>query len=175
MAYPKEIKGEGVEWYKIWYLIEPIVKDKKGLDLGCGAKKIPGSIGVDFRNGPQVDVVGDVSKRDFITSFDEKFDYVFSSHLIEDYPPIHAYEICAMWVNYLLKDGGLFILYVPQKGAYKGNNLNHKWEFNIGDMERLFINLNLKRILVYYENHVFPNLYGILGVARKEMSRNAEV
>ena len=62
----------------------------------------------------------------------------------------------------------MLVLYVPQKYAYKGCNVAHEGEFNIGDMERLLNNLNLFKVLIYYENYINPKWYGILGIGMKK-------
>lgn len=55
----------------------------KILDVGCGPhKKIPGSIGLDVRSAPHVDVVHDLNVYPYPFEANE-FDYIEMSHIIE--------------------------------------------------------------------------------------------
>jgi hypothetical protein len=72
----------------------------------------------------------------------------------------------ARWLM-MLRSGGYFIVYVPQKDAYKGVNLAHKDEFEKGDLEWLFAILNVELISIEYENEKDKNKYSILGIGKK--------
>src|SRR5437879_9682166 len=102
---------EGNESGKIHDRIAPFVSGK-GVDLGCGlwrlqVPKTPNNdwcLGVDgsyFAHGEQVGVNWDLTKLDIFT--DEIFDYVYSSHTLEDmdYPAAVLKE----WWR-ILKPGG---------------------------------------------------------------------
>ena len=159
------------ETQKISWVLEKITEKKQGLDLGCGKWKLPNSIGMDLRSNSSVDLLIDVSDEDFWmkvehSGFPLKYDFIFSSHLLEDFILEDQIRISKMWIKGL-KDDGLFIAYVPQKGAYKGVNLNHKREFERGYIEDLFEILNLETVLLFYENAWKDALYGILGIGRK--------
>jgi hypothetical protein len=53
------------------------------LDLGCGPnRKMPGSIGLDKRPAPHVDVVHDLNAYPYPFA-DDEFDYIEMSHIIE--------------------------------------------------------------------------------------------
>lgn len=57
------------------------------LDVGCGTKKTPGSLGVDWHPFPGVDVVHDLTVTPW--PFDaDAFDLVICSHIIEHVPDI---------------------------------------------------------------------------------------
>src|SRR5258708_40221482 len=83
--------SQGNETSKIHDRIAPFVPGR-GLDLGCGywKLKVPKTgkdfcLGVDMAyhgQAPDVDVNCDVTKLDLFA--DESFDYVYSSHTLED-------------------------------------------------------------------------------------------
>jgi hypothetical protein len=162
-------KGEGVEWQKVWHILEPIVKGKIGLDMGCGVRKLPGSLGVDYRSLPSVDIVADAASEHLLSTIkaESQFDYVFSSHLIEDYYEQDQIEMCIRWRRYL-KLGGLLILYVPESGQYKGVNVEHKHEHVLESLEWLINCVELELVASYQESAFNPNMYGLLGIGRRQ-------
>jgi len=68
------------------------------LDLGCGAAKTPGAVGIDIRPGAGVDIVHDLNKFPWPLD-DNRFDTVICSHVLEhlaDLPAVMAelHRIC---------------------------------------------------------------------------------
>lgn len=57
------------------------------IDLGCGENKIPGTIGVDFREMNGVDIVQNLTIFPWLSIPDKAADIVMSSHLIEHINP----------------------------------------------------------------------------------------
>ena len=53
------------------------------LDIGCGARKLEGSIGVDYRPYEGVDVVFDLNSRRGWPFADDTFEYIYANHIIE--------------------------------------------------------------------------------------------
>ncbi len=160
--------GEPAESEKVYCMIERLVKDKKGLDIGCGGWKILGSKGIDIREGV-ADYIGDVTKGlANILQYKRKirYDYIFSSHLLEDFEEPIQYELLKDWIDHI-KPGGLLILYVPQKGKYKGYNIAHRREFEKGDLEEMLTTLNLKITDAWYESESDSGGYSILMVGEK--------
>src|SRR6266852_1539900 len=108
---------EGNETAKVRDRIAPFVTGR-GLDLGCGfwKLKVPKTgkdfcLGVDMAyhgTAPDVDVNCDVTNLDLFTS--ESFDYIYSSHTLEDMPYPEA--VLKEWWR-LIKPGGRLILYLP--------------------------------------------------------------
>jgi ADP-heptose:LPS heptosyltransferase len=95
-----------------------------GVDIGCRDDKIkPDAVGFDKDHYPHaVDVVGDARKVQ--AHFKPgQFDYVFSSHCLEDIADTDA--TLRGWLS-ILKKGGNIILQVPHPKLYKGCNLDHK-------------------------------------------------
>lgn len=88
------------------------------LDIGCGQKKLPGSVGIDFSEMSDADVVLDLNN-DSLPYKDGQVQYIYTSHCLE-----HLTEAGFMWImsemyRVLRHDGKLFIS-VP----YFTNTLN---------------------------------------------------
>jgi len=81
----------------------------KILDLGCGATKYPGAVGIDQLQLPGVDIVHDLEK--FPYPFPEdSFDKIVARNLLEHLPDTVA---VFREVHRLLKPGGTFYFEVP--------------------------------------------------------------
>ena len=138
-----------------------------GLDLGCGPDKIhPEALGVDVAPFPGVNYVLDV--RDLYPFKKQTFDYVFSSHTLEDLEdPLDALK---EWSR-VLKSGGLLILYLPHKDLYpnlgqEGSNPAHKNDF-VEQTIIDFLGLIGKFRILVTERRDEENEYSFLIVARK--------
>ena len=96
-----------------------------GLDLGFGGDKVqPSAIGVDLPvpythvgNDP-VQLGGDARK--LVWFRDEVLDYVYSSHLLEDFPAEQTRTIVMEWLR-VLKVGGHLVLYQPDEQVYRAH------------------------------------------------------
>lgn len=117
MSYRKDMP-EGDETSKVHDRIAPFVTGH-GVDIGCGGwpLKVKKSrenscLGVDGGFSEfacaHTDVISDVSDLSMFT--DESFDYVYSSHTLEDLPYTEA--VLMEWWR-LVKVGGNLILYLP--------------------------------------------------------------
>ena len=120
--------------------VRPLVIDfckGYGCDIGFGGDKIKAdAVGIDFPNpyantgADKVDIGCDVIKED-IPVADNTFDYVYSSHLIEDFEDTAAG--LKKFIR-ILKDGGTLILVFPDQQVYEAHcrktgqalNLYHK-------------------------------------------------
>jgi len=102
----------------------------QGVDLGCGWSKIRiDAIGVDLLC-PDAELKMDARLLDQFP--DEHFDYVFSSHLLEEIENTEA--TLREWLRILKKDGNL-VLYQADKDAYyplghSNCNKAHKHHFS---------------------------------------------
>lgn len=166
--YVNNAIGEPAESEKVYCMIEAHVKGKKGLDIGCGGWKIIGAKGIDIRPGV-ADIVGDITKGlANVLQYKRKtrFDYIFSSHLIEDFDEVDQYKLLLDWIEHI-KPLGKLILYVPQEGLYQGCNVAHKREFNKGDLETMFKNLGIAVIGAWYESEAPSGGYSILMIGQK--------
>lgn len=60
-----------------------MVQQSTKLDVGCGAKKLDGAVGMDYRAFPGVDVVFDLNSAEPWPFADGSFDYIHAIHIIE--------------------------------------------------------------------------------------------
>ena len=136
--------------------------DGFGIDIGCGNDKIkPDAIGYDRDYYQPVDVIGDASMP---LCFDaEYFDYVYSSHCLEDIPDTKS--TLRQWLR-VLKPLGCMILYLPHQDLYKGYNLDHKHDFVNADITELLNGLGCD--IIVDEIDEGDNRYSMLIVARKQ-------
>lgn len=121
-----------------------------GLDLGCGGEKIrEDAIGVDKIRTEVTDVVSSV--RCLYWADDEVYDYVFSSHCLEDMEDTEG--TLREWMR-VIKPGGHLVLYMPNKRFYPnigmpGANCDHVHDFEPADVVRV-----LRRVCPYEAVHV---------------------
>jgi hypothetical protein len=110
----------------------------QGLDLGCGGSKIKiDSIGIDLYS-PHADMNFDARILDRYP--DGHFDYIFSSHLLEEIENTEA--TLREWLR-VLKIGGNIVLYQADKDVYYplGDprcNVNHKHHFSVQSLLEIF-------------------------------------
>jgi SAM-dependent methyltransferase len=132
----------------------------KTLDLGCGPHtKLPGSVGLDLRPAPHVDVVHDLNLYPY--PFEEStFDHVQMSHVIEHVErPLHLLNE----VHRIAKPGSTVRIITPHYSS----------QLSYGDLEHLhhlgwitfhvLQNSGLFRILRH--KLWFTDLYKVLGIA----------
>ena len=145
--------SEGNETAKVHDRIAPFVYGH-GVDLGCGCWKLKvensrehSCIGVDMGMSTfackEADVIADVSNLPFK---DELFDYVYSSHTLED---MHYSEAVLIEWWRILKPGGRLILYLP---------LTRRVAKELGreDWENFYPNLGEKGANVYHAKDFYP-------------------
>ena len=101
-----------------------------GIDLGCGASKIKiDAIGIDLYH-PKADMRKDARLLEYYP--DNLFDFVFSSHLLEEIE--NTEEVLKEWLR-VLKPQGFLVLYQADKDLYyplsdPRCNPNHKHHFS---------------------------------------------
>lgn len=147
-----------------------------GLDLGCAKAKVcEGAIGID--NAHKADVNIDLSGIDALRIFsDGAFDYVFSSHCLEDF---HATEaLLAEWWR-VIKAGGHLILYGPDPDYYPrigtaGANQNHKKDLYWQDVWKILKGFGNAK-LIQSSRHNESNEYSWQLIVRKRFMRLKEV
>ena len=144
----------------------------RGLDLGCGDEKICGeAIGIDIA-GHAADIKLDLSEMEALRLFgNDQFDYVFSSHLLEDFrfPEAALQE----WWR-VLKYGGHMILYGPDPDYYPcigtpGCNPNHKKDLYWQDVWQIIKGFGNAK-LISHSRHNQSNEYSWQLVVRKQVS-----
>ncbi len=100
-------------------LMRPYIKGL-GLEIGTGTNRLsPTVLGIDNYNHIDADMVWDCAPEKDGTQYyqpypfkDERFDFVFSSHVLEDFNPIVIQTVFDEWLR-LVKKGGYLILLVP--------------------------------------------------------------
>lgn len=106
----------------------------EGLDIGCGEDKIVlNAIGIDFSNQYKLsdhpETVADYKNgwENFFKENHKLWDFIYSSHLIEDYSQQQIDGMLNTWVDNL-KIGGYLILVFPHEELYKklGVNINSR-------------------------------------------------
>ena len=148
-----------------------------GLDLGCAKAKVcEGAIGIDNAH-KEADVQIDLSGVDALRIFsDGAFDYVFSSHCLEDFHTTDA--VLAEWWR-IIRPGGHIILYGPDPEYYPrigtaGCNPAHKRDLSWEDVWKI-----LKRFgnakLVQHSRHNESNEYSWQLIVQKKYMRLNQV
>ena len=86
-----------------------ILDGAKALDVGCGGRKLPGSVGMDILKLPCVDVVHSFNQVPWPFA-DHSFDLVFLNHALE-----HVGDVVAVMneIHRVLKPGGRAVIQVP--------------------------------------------------------------
>lgn len=160
-----EETSKGFESRKCRARLEQFCKGT-GVDLGCGDEKVvPGAIGVD-RAGKEVNVAGDITSLPIFA--DGAFDYVFSSHALED--QVDTVATLREWCR-LVRPGGYLVLYLPHKNFYPnigmpGSNPNHRYDFLPEDVLRPLAFLD-GMMFMHVESHNENDEYAFDLVARK--------
>lgn len=164
------------ETSKYRHLTLPYCKGN-GIDIGAGGDPvIPTSIQIESvnqytpRNGKPIQLVGDGTNLCWFQ--DKSLDYVYSSHLIEDF--LDWTPVLKEWCR-VIKTGGYLVLLLPEKGRWhmalkRGQppNLAHKHEGEIGELS-----LYIKEIPTFeviedrFTTPEDPTDYSILFVARR--------
>lgn len=142
----------------------------QGLDIGCGAEKVKTSaIGLDMGkgNGSEADLSIDLDGG--LTLFASgTFDYVFSSHCLEDSRDPLSY--LKEWWR-VIRLGGNLVLYLPHKELYPrmgqpGANPMHKNDFEPSDIFRM-LNEFASYTTLHSEIHAEDDEYSFDIVVRK--------
>jgi predicted SAM-dependent methyltransferase len=129
-----------------------------GVDLGFGGDAITNTaIRVDLPTpysrtaGQTVQLGGDCTN--LLWFRDESLDYVYSSHLLEDFEATEA--VLREWLR-VLRTGGLLVIYCPDEQAYQKHceitgqyyNINHKHsDFSLAKVKSILAKLGQTNIL----------------------------
>lgn len=134
-----------------------------GLDVGYGGDPIvPSAITMDMPTpytkvgpGAPLNLGGDA--RDLKWFRDNALDYVYSSHLLEDYTEGDMKTALSEWLR-VIRPEGYLILYCPVEAVYRKHcdkagepyNLSHKYEgFNLDFVKRLLNELGGKHAIAH--------------------------
>lgn len=104
---------------------------KRVLDIGCGRKKLPNSIGLDRVVLPGVDVVSDLSRR--LPFGDGAFDVVYSDQVLE-----HVSDMVALMneIHRVLIPTGIMVAHVPYfRSSWAAVDPTHVRHFTLGSLD----------------------------------------
>lgn len=140
---------------------------KKILDVGCGANKHPGAIGLDNNPRTAADVIHDLGAIPYPFA-DDEFDEIVSNHVAEHVPDVMAF---VSELHRITKHGGRIKLLTPHytnpDWASDPTHRNHfnSYTFNVFMPERrifeFYTTVNLKPVRVYVS---LSNLWRNLGI-----------
>lgn len=135
----------------------------EGIDLGCGRDKVrDDALGFDDDTWPEVDDHGDVSG--LLPYLSESFDYVYSSHALEDLSDTRA--TLQEWSR-ILRRGGHMTLVVPTTGCFTGVNLDHVHEgWRASELGQIVNEVGLD-VVEAFEDVEHPHRYSTVVVGRK--------
>ncbi len=133
-----------------------------GIDIGCSRDPLTRyCVAYDRSDWPEVTHRGEADKLPFE---DKKFDWLWSSHCLEDFEDTSA--ILAEWLR-VLKHGAAIGLYVPHPDFYPGGNSDHKHlGFRIEELTGMLRSMDCEPIMTKLDNEE-PNHYSSLVIARK--------
>lgn len=117
-------------------LMRPFIKGL-GLEIGTGTNRLsPTVLGIDNYNHVDADMIWDCAPEQDGKQYyqpypfkDERFDFVFSSHVLEDFNPMVIQIVFDEWLR-LVKKGGYLILLVPDMEGGRYPDWDEKFEFN---------------------------------------------
>jgi SAM-dependent methyltransferase len=122
-----------------------IFDGKRTLDIGCGRRKLPGSIGLDSRGVPGVDVVADLNER--LPFKSEQFDAVNADQVLEhigDLPGLVSE------VHRVLRPGGFLVAHVPYfRSCWAHVDPTHVRSFTLQSMDYFVVGSH------FYERYRF--------------------
>jgi SAM-dependent methyltransferase len=149
-----EKESHFLETSKIREIVLPYLEGK-GIDIGCSRDPITRyCVAFDKSDWPEVTVQGDAAALPFE---DESFDWVYSSHCLEDFEDTEA--ILREWLR-VLKHSGTIALYVPHPDLYPGGNPDHKHPgFRPDELGMMLEKLGCKVGLSRSGGDTEPNLY----------------
>lgn len=160
-----EKESHALETSKIRSVVLPYFRGDNGIDIGCSRDPLTTTcVAYDRSDWPEVTHRGDADKLPFE---DEKFDWVWSSHCLEDFAETE--QVMREWLR-VLKPGGTFGLYVPHPDFYHGGNSDHKVAgFRIEELTGFLKTLNCEPIMTKLDTESVPGMarYSTLVIARK--------
>ncbi len=111
---------------------ESILGSTRALDVGCGGRKLPGSVGMDILRLPGVDVVHSFDQIPWPFE-DNSFDLIFLNHALE-----HVRDVVAVMneIHRVLAPGGRLVVQVPYfRCADAYNDPTHTHFFTHGTLD----------------------------------------
>jgi SAM-dependent methyltransferase len=161
-----EKQSNALETSKVRAMVMPYFKASlNGIDVGCSRDPLTRyCVAFDRSDYPEVTHRGEADKLPFEN---EKFDWLWSSHTLEDFEDTNA--VLTEWVR-VLRPGGTIGLYVPHPDFYHGGNTDHKHPgFRIEELTGMLCKLGCETLMTKLDNESTPGCprYSSLVIARK--------
>ena len=174
MNYTTKITKEQLNISETYYRLNTVRQYCKGngIDIGSqGCPVQPDSIQIEYdrsRFSDEVPIHWEGDGCQNLPFKDNVLDYVYSSHLLEDY--LDWVPILSEW-NRVIKPGGYIVIMVPDKIIFRervkngqDDNPNHKHESYVGELTEYY-GENFKNFEIICD--YLTDAYNILFVARK--------
>lgn len=98
-----------------------------GLEIGPGGNRFSDTVlAIDSSPTADCDMVWDFLQEGKYPFHDETFDFVFASHVIEDFDPRDIQDVFNEWMR-LIKGGGYLVLLVPDMEGGRYPDVDDKW------------------------------------------------
>jgi predicted SAM-dependent methyltransferase len=153
---------------KFGHLVAPFLTGD-GLDLGAGGSPVHTRAITMDRSDDRGQLVGDASDLKWFK--DGVFDYVFSSHLLEDFADWTP--VLVEWMR-VVKPGGYLVLQIPDHARYRafvmagqGDNPDHHHEGRVGELSEHVEAIGGWDVVM--DRHAHPADYNILFVAQRHV------
>jgi len=119
-------------------LTKIICEEPFKLDIGCGVRKKPGFIGIDFMDFPDVDINLDVTKHP-LPFRDDFISEVWSNHFLEH---LTIEEVCKLMqeIHRVCKNGALVEIRVPHFSGLTNFYEFHKTSFRYNSFSEFIVN-----------------------------------
>lgn len=158
-------KSNNLETSKIRQHVISYFRGDNGIDIGCSRDPLTRfCVAYDRSDYPEITHRGEADKLPFE---DSKFDWVWSSHCLEDFAETE--QVLTEWLR-VLKPGGTIGLYVPHPDFYHPNNTDHKIPgFRIEELTGMLRKLGCEPMMTKLDNESTPGVdrYSSLVIARK--------
>mgnify|MGYP000851827881 FL=1 len=178
---PEECRTAPSESFKYAHLVEPYLEGC-GIDVGSqGWPVVPWAISYDLPKDQFVDYCGGAASKGVIhlrglaerlPFLDQTLDFVYSSHLIEDYEYHDWPRLVSGWAR-CLKHGGYVVVICPERERWHNYvagggipNHHHRHEGMLGDFASVALKRRLKLIVESLTN-VYPGDYSMFAVMQK--------
>lgn len=160
-----EKKSNALETSKIRQHVIGYFRGDNGIDVGCSRDPLTRfCVAYDRSDYPEVTHNGEADKLPFE---DAQFDWLWSSHCLEDFEDTNA--VLAEWLR-VVRPGGTVGIYVPHPDFYHGGNSDHKHAgFRIEELTGMLKTLGCEIVMTKLDNEstLGCDRYSSLVIARK--------
>jgi SAM-dependent methyltransferase len=143
-----EKESHALETSKIRHYVMPYLHGDNGIDIGCSRDPLSRfCVAFDRSDYPEVTHRGDAQALPFEN---DKFDWVYSSHCLEDFEDTD--KTLREWLR-VLKPNGVICLYVPHPDFYPGGNSEHRHPgFRVEELTGLLTGMGCDILMTKLDN-----------------------